>query len=71
MHAAYQSGQAEKMVAVQVRQADMAYALHLLMIDPQLGLGVLAAVQQQAETVHIHHLPAAMARHRGQRCPRA
>ena len=61
MHAAQQSRQPEKVVAVQVGNADLRDALHLLMVDTELGLRVLATVKQYAETIHVDYLPAAMA----------
>ena len=61
VHAAHQSGEPEEMVAVEVGEADVRDALHLLVIDAELGLGVLAAVEEHPEAVDVHHLSAAVA----------
>ena len=67
VHAAHQSRKAEEMVAVQMGDEDLRNGLHALVIDAQLRLHVLAAVEEHAEAVDVHHLSAAVARHGGQR----
>ncbi len=61
VHAADKPRQTKEMVAVEMGYTNVGYALHLLMVDAQLGLCVLATIHQYPEPIHIHHLSAAMA----------
>ena len=67
MHAAQQSGKPEEVVAVEVGEADVGEALHFLMIDPKLGLGVLATVEEDPKSVDVQHLRTAVTGHSGER----
>ena len=68
VHGAQQARESKEVVAVQVGEEDGAGRLQLLVTDAHLGLCVLSAVQQDAETVDVDHLPAAVAGHGGQGC---
>ena len=61
VHGREQSGETEKVVAVQVGDADNGDRLKTLMVGPELVLGSLTAVEQDTKAMDIDQLRAAMA----------
>ena len=68
VHAADEPGKAEEVVAMEVGDADDREGLQALAIDANLGLRVLTAVEEDAESVDVDHLPAAVAGNSGEGC---
>ena len=68
VHAADEAGEAEEVVAVEVCDADDGAGLEALVVDANLGLGVLTTVEEYAEAVDVDHLSAAVAGDGGQGC---
>lgn len=70
VHCGEQSGQTEKVVAVQVRDTNHRHRLYALVIGAHLVLRAFAAVEQYAEPTDVHHLRAAMTCQRWNGSPR-
>ena len=66
VHAADEAGEAEEMVAMEVGDADEGAGEQSLVVDAYLCLGVLAAVEKDAEAVDVDHLSATVAGSGGQ-----